>query len=48
VRRIRGQELVEQALALDPDNGDAYLERAHLASFDDLAPPRRITVVAWS
>jgi len=34
---IRGRELVEQALALDPDNGDAYLERAHLASFDDLA-----------
>ena len=32
----RGQELVEQALALDPDNGDAYLERAHLAAFDDL------------
>ena len=34
---IRGRELVEQALALNPDNGDAYLERAHLASFDDLA-----------
>ena len=34
---LRGRELVEQALALDPDNGDAYLERAHLASFDDLA-----------
>ena len=34
---LRGRELVEQALALDPDNGDAYLERAHLAAFDDLA-----------
>ena len=34
---LRGRELVEKALALDPDNGDAYLERAHLASFDDLA-----------
>ena len=33
---LRGRELVEQALALDPDNGDAYLERAHLAAFDDL------------
>jgi TolB-like protein/Tfp pilus assembly protein PilF len=34
---LRGQELVEQALALDADNGDAYLQRAHLAAFDDLA-----------
>jgi TolB-like protein len=34
---IRGQELVEQALALDTDNGDAYLERAHLLYFHDLA-----------
>ena len=34
---LRGRELVEQALALDPDNGDAYLQRAHLAAFDDLA-----------
>jgi TolB-like protein/Tfp pilus assembly protein PilF len=33
---LRGRELVEQALALDPDNGDAYLERAHLAAFGDL------------
>ena len=33
---LRGRELVEQALALDPDNGDAYLQRAHLAAFDDL------------
>ena len=33
----RGEELVEKALALDPDNGDAYLARAHLAAFDDLA-----------
>ena len=32
----RGEELVEQALALDPDNGDAYLERAHLRHFYDL------------
>ena len=34
---LRGQELVEQALALDPDNGEAYLQRANLATFDDLA-----------
>ena len=34
---LRGRELVEQALALDPDNGDAYLQRAHLTAFDDLA-----------
>ena len=32
-----GQELVAKALALDPDNGDAYLQRAHLTSFDDLS-----------
>jgi len=34
---FRGQELVERALALDADNGDAYLERAHLRTFNDLA-----------
>jgi TolB-like protein/Tfp pilus assembly protein PilF len=33
----RGKELVEKALALDPDNGDAYLQRAYLTAFDDLA-----------
>ena len=33
----RGQTLVEKALALDPENGDAHLQRAQLAAFDDLA-----------
>ena len=33
----RGQELVAKALKLDPDNGDAYLQRAYLAAFRDLA-----------
>jgi TolB-like protein/Tfp pilus assembly protein PilF len=32
----RGEELVEKALALDPDNGDAYLQRAHLTAFESL------------
>ena len=32
-----GKELVAKALELDPENGDAYLERAHLAAFDDLS-----------
>ena len=30
-------ELVDKALALDPENGDAYLQRAQLAAFYDLA-----------
>jgi TolB-like protein/Tfp pilus assembly protein PilF len=33
----RGQELVAKALALDPDNGEAYLQRAHLSAFGDLS-----------
>ena len=33
----RGLDLVDKALELDPDNGDAYLQRAHLTAFDDLA-----------
>ena len=32
----RGQELVTKALELDPDNGEAYLQRAHLGAFADL------------
>jgi TolB-like protein/tetratricopeptide (TPR) repeat protein len=32
-----GQELIARALELDPENGDAYLHRAHLAAFRDLA-----------
>ena len=34
---LRGQELVEKALALDPNNGEAYLQRGHLRSYDDLS-----------
>jgi TolB-like protein len=32
-----GRELVQRALAIDPENGDAYLQRAHLAAYDDLS-----------
>ena len=32
-----GQQLVDKALELDPHNGDAYLQRAHLSAFLDLA-----------
>jgi TolB-like protein len=32
-----GKTLVDKALALDPENGDAYLQRAHLAAFEDLS-----------
>jgi len=32
-----GRELVERALALDPENGDAYLQRGHLRYYDDLS-----------
>jgi TolB-like protein/Tfp pilus assembly protein PilF len=32
-----GRELVERALTLDPENGDAYLMRAHLRTWDDPA-----------
>src|SRR5262249_31500461 len=31
-----GRELVDKALGLDPENGDAYLQRAHLMAYDDL------------
>jgi TolB-like protein len=34
---LRGQELVEKALALDPNNGAAYLQRAQFAAYDSLA-----------
>ena len=34
---LRGQELVEKALALDPNNGAAYLQRAQFAAYDNLA-----------
>lgn len=33
----RGQTLVDKALALDLENGDAHLQRAQLAAFYDLA-----------
>ncbi len=36
----RGQELVAKALTLDPENGDAYLQRAHLATFENLSDGR--------
>jgi Tfp pilus assembly protein PilF len=32
-----GRELVQRALAIDPENGDAYLQRAHLTAYDDLS-----------
>ena len=35
--RARGQQLVDQALALDPENGDAWLQRAALAYYEDLS-----------
>ena len=34
---LRGQELVEKALALDSNNGAAYLQRAQFAAYDNLA-----------
>ena len=34
--RDRGKELVEKALSLAPDSGDAYLQRASIRYFDDL------------
>jgi TolB-like protein/Tfp pilus assembly protein PilF len=33
----RAEELVKKALSLDPDNGDAYLQRAYVRAFTDLA-----------
>jgi TolB-like protein/Tfp pilus assembly protein PilF len=33
----RGEMLVQRALSLDPEHGDALLERAHLAYYTDLA-----------
>jgi len=32
-----GEELVAKALELDPENGDAYLQRGHLRAWDDLS-----------
>jgi len=32
-----GRELIQRALAIDPENGDAYLQRAHLTAYDDLS-----------
>ena len=32
-----GKELVAKALELDPENGDAYLQRGHLRYYDDLS-----------
>ncbi len=32
----RGQALVQKALSIDPANGDAYLQRAHLSAYVDL------------
>ena len=34
---LRGQELVEKALSLEPLSGDAYLQRAHMAAFENLS-----------
>ena len=34
---LRGRELVEKALALDPNNGAAYLQRAQFAAYENLA-----------
>ena len=33
----RGRDLVEKALSLEPLNGDAYLQSAHMTTFDDLS-----------
>ena len=33
----QGRTLIERALSADPDNGDAYLVRASMAAFSDLA-----------
>ena len=33
----RGNTLVQKALSLDPENGDAVLQRAHLAAYTNLA-----------
>ena len=33
----RAEDLVERALALDPENGDAYLQRGNLRYYDDLS-----------
>jgi tetratricopeptide (TPR) repeat protein len=33
----RGETLIEKALSLDPQNGDALLQRAHLAAYTNLA-----------
>ena len=39
--RRRGELLVERALAIDPEHGDAYLQRAHLAAYENLASAER-------
>ena len=33
----RGETLIQKALSLDPENGDAFLQRAHLAAYTNLA-----------
>src|SRR4029453_9775597 len=37
----RGELLVERALAIDPEHGEAYLQRAHLAAYENLASAER-------
>ena len=37
IARRRGQTLVDKALSIDPNYGEAYLQRAHLAAFENLA-----------
>ncbi len=32
-----GKELIGKALEIDPEHGDAYLQRAYMAAFDDLS-----------
>jgi len=39
--RRRGELLVERALAIDPEHGEAYLQRAHLAAYENLASAER-------
>jgi TolB-like protein/Tfp pilus assembly protein PilF len=35
--RERGKELIDKALAIDPEFGDAYLQRPYIAAYEDLA-----------
>jgi tetratricopeptide (TPR) repeat protein len=39
--RRRGELLVEKALAIDPEHGEAYLQRAHLEAYENLASAER-------